>query len=245
MNYWQQNSRSPRKGFGIPNLMLYLVFGMAIVYVMDMVMDTMYPGAKSFSLASLLAFDRSAILQGEVWRVLSFVILPPQTSLLWVVFSLYFDWLIGRSLEQEWGAPRFTAYYLIGVLGSIISGFITGYTTNSYLNLSLFFAAATLFPNYQFYIFFIIPVKLKWLGWINAAMHILLLIVETPAGRAAMLFALLNYFIFFGRTMVNTVRGFFGRNVRKTQFQISKRQGEKQNRHDVISKEDRDYWKNR
>ena len=107
------------------------------------------------------------------------------------------------------------------------------------------FAAATLFPNYQFYIFFIIPVKLKWLGWINAALHILLLIVETPAGRAAMLFALLNYFIFFGKTMFNTVGGFFGRNVRKTQFQLSKRQGERQNRHDVISKEDRDYWKNR
>jgi len=244
MNYWQQTQR-PRRGFGIPNLMTYLVFGMAIVYVMDIVLDTMHPGMKTFSLASLLAFDRSAILQGEVWRAVSFVLLPPATSTIWVVFSLYFDWLIGRSLEQEWGAQRFTTYYLIGMLGSIVSGFITGYTTNNYLNLSLFFAAATLFPNFQFYIFFIIPVKLKWLGWINAAMHILLFIVETPSGRAALLFALLNYFIFFGRTMFNTVRNFFGRNVRKTQFQMSKRQGERQNRNDVISKEDRDYWKNR
>lgn len=243
MNYWQSNR--PRRRGGIPNLMLYIVIGMGLVFVLNMVFSRVYTGDGMPSLTALLSFDRNAIFAGEVWRAVSFVFLPPSESALWVIFSLYFYWLIGQSLEGEWGTSRFTLYYLIGILGSIVSGLITGYATNVYLNLSLFFAAATLFPNYQLMIFFFIPIKMKWLALLDAVMFAVGLIFGTLSSRMAMLFALLNYFIFFGKPFWNAVSGFFGRHFRKARFTSAKRQGERENQQDVISREDRDYWKNR
>lgn len=243
MNYWQKSGG--KRQIGIRNLMLYIVIGMGIVFVLDMMFSAQQAGMEVPSLTSLLAFDRSAILAGEVWRVVSFIFLPANSSPLWILFSLYFYWLIGNSLEAEWGVQRFNLYYLIGVLGTVASGFIMGSATNFYLNMSLFFAAATLFPNFEMMIFFLIPVKLKWLGLLNAAVFVYGFLIGTPPERAAILFALLNYLIFFGKKIWQTAAHFFSRNVRKTQFKASKKQGEKVNQRDVISKEDKDYWKNR
>ena len=115
--------------FAIRNLMLIIVCGMATVFLLDFYLTT----AKGISFSSFLMFDRAAILQGQVWRILTFIFIPPDSSIVFIVFSLYFYWLIGSALENQWGAFRFNVFYLCGMLGTIIVGFITGYALNNYL----------------------------------------------------------------------------------------------------------------
>ena len=180
-------------GLAIHNLMLILVGAMAIVFLMDRMLMPM----TGVSLHATLAFNRAAIADGQIWRVFTFLFLPPGTSMLWIVFSLYLYYVIGTALEQAWGAFGFTVYYLLGAVGAILSGIITGYATNEYLNLSLFFAFAMLNPNYELLLFFFIPVKMKWLAVIDAVGFLLLFAVESWSGRLALVMAVINVFIFF------------------------------------------------
>lgn len=175
----------------IPNLMMTVVIGMALVFVADLLNPTV-------NLQSYLTLDRSALLHGQVWRLLTFVFLPPDSSLLFIAFSLYFYYWIGGSLEHTWGAFRFNLYYLCGMLGAIAACLITGSSTNFYLNMSLFFAFAALYPDMQLMLFFVIPVKIKWLAWLDAAFYVYAFLISGWPVRAALLMSLVNFFLFFG-----------------------------------------------
>ena len=159
--------RHPR--FGINNLMLLIVIGTAALYLLDM-MDT------SGRLLALLQFNPAAILHGQVWRLITFIIVPTTASPISLLLFLYFYYFIGSTLERVWGSGRFTIYYLIGLLLTVIYGFaaylITGLNmsvSTSYINLSMFFAFATLFPEQRVLLFYIIPIKIKWLALVDAA----------------------------------------------------------------------------
>ena len=175
----------------IPNLMLLIVGGMFTVFVIDLLI----PQAQ---IGYWISFDRSLILQGQIWRLISFIFTPVSSSVIWILFSLYFYYLIGDALETQWGSFRFNVYYFIGVLGAVIAGMITGYGENSYLNLSLFFAFAMLYPNYEVLLFFILPVKIKYLAFIDACFFVISLVMGSLSVKAAILFSILNFLIFFG-----------------------------------------------
>lgn len=154
--------------YAIPNLMFYII----ILYVVGFVLDLLNP----YFYYNYLSLDMSAILRGQVWRLITFIIQPPDTSLLFVIFTLYLYYMIGRQLEYVWGSFRFNVYFFMGVIFHII-GALLAYVIfkvslplgTYYLNMSLFFAYAAIYPNQQFYLFGIIPVKVKWLAWIDAA----------------------------------------------------------------------------
>ena len=189
----------------IPNLMLIIVGAMAIVFIMDFAIGN----TTGRSLISILSFDRAAIMAGQVWRVVTFLFVPPSTSVIWVIFGLYFYYMIGSTLENQWGAFGFTVYYLIGALGSIISGFIAGSVTNSYLNLSMFFAFALLYPDYQILLFFFIPIKMKYLALLDAVSFIIMFILGSWSTRLAIIVALINLFIFFGPNFIDRIKGIY------------------------------------
>lgn len=190
--------------FAIKNLMLYIVIGMGIVFAFDFFV-TAIPNVK-FSLAWALMFDRSLILKGQVWRLITFIFIPEGSSPLFIALELYISWMIGTALEREWGSFRFGLYYLLGVLGCIIAGCIAGYCTNAYLNLSLFLAYALFFPNHQFMVFFILPVKAKWLALIDAAVLLRAFIMGGMGVKLVIAFSLVNLIIFFGRDIVLLVK---------------------------------------
>ncbi|MCI8387612.1 MAG: rhomboid family intramembrane serine protease [Clostridiales bacterium] len=200
--------------FAIKNLMLIVVGAMAIVYIMN------YAIAMSTgnSLSSILIFDRNAIMSGQIWRIFTFLFLPPNSSLLFIVLSLYFYWLIGSSLESQWGSFGFTVYYLLGAIGAIASGLISGYATNSYLNMSLFLAFALLNPNFEVLLFFFFPVKMKWLALIDAAGFIFSFIVESWAGRLSLVMALINVIIFFAPNFIDWIKSLWRRYKWKKNF---------------------------
>ncbi|MCL2574786.1 MAG: hypothetical protein FWE34_09580 [Defluviitaleaceae bacterium] len=181
--------------FAIKNLMLYIVGTMAAVFAFSIVMPEV-------NLVSLLWFDQNAVMQGEVWRVITFIFIPPNFSIIFIVFALYLYWMIGRTLEGQWGAFRFNMFYLCGILGSIAAGFITGFATNTYLNLSLFLAFALLFPNFELRLFFILPVKMKWLALLNVAFLVYDFIISPWQLRAALIASVINIILFFGKDLV-------------------------------------------
>lgn len=197
MSLWDRLDRATRK-ISIPNLMNYIVGGMGIVFVADLLLP--------INLQSLLALNMSQVLRGQVWRLVTFIFLPPSSSLLWIVFSLYFYWLIGSGLQAQWGASRFTRFYLLGVLGNILAAAITGYAANTYLNLSLFLAFAALYPNFEVRVFMILPVKMKYLAVLDLAYYTWLLIVGTWSTRVAILLSLANVILFVGGPLVRTIR---------------------------------------
>lgn len=159
-----------------------------------------------------LALIPSRLLQGEVWRLVTFILLPETLSPLWAALSIYLFYIIGTSVERNWGSFKFNMYYLIGMLGTILGALVAGLfspafaaTTGTYLNLSLFLAFATLFPNYQLMIFFVLPVKVKWLGWLQAAFLAYTILTSLFggywAGAIAPLVSLANYLLFFGQDL--------------------------------------------
>lgn len=154
--------------YAIPNLMFYIVILYAVGFLLDMASPGFY--------YSHLSLDMQAVLQGEIWRLVTFIIQPPETSLLFVIFTLYLYYMIGRQLEYVWGCFRFNFYFFMGVLFHIVGALLAYLIFDAslpmgtyYLNMSLFFAYAAIYPNHQFYLFGIIPIKVKWLAWIDAA----------------------------------------------------------------------------
>lgn len=191
--------------FGIPNLMIYIVIGTAVVFLLNA-----FTRDPAYSASLYFAFDRSSILAGQVWRVLSFIFVPYSSNLLFFAISMYFYYFIGSMLEREWGASKFTMYYLFGILSCILAGFLVGTTSVFYLNMALFFAFATLYPNTQVLLFFIIPVKIKWLAWLNAVFFAIeigrSLMSPAPLFALVPVLAVLNYLVFFGGDLLDFLR---------------------------------------
>lgn len=201
---WLDRFCTKHRNWGIPNLMLYIVIGNVAVYLLDMF-------SPSYPFSSFLTFVPSAIFHGQLWRLVTFIFVPSGGSIFWMALSLYFYYFVGSALEREWGAGKFTIFYGMGVLFNIVTGLVmslvlgTGYgfpvVDMSYLNLSLFFAFAALYPNLQFLLFFIIPVKAKWLAWFDAAIFawgiVSSLISFYWIGVVLPLVAILNFLLFF------------------------------------------------
>ena len=195
LNAWIERFCLTHPRFGIPNLIYFLIGGKALVYVLDMIT---YSGV---AVSGLLEFDRTLILQGQVWRIFTFVFTTWGENVFFFILAMYFLWILGVSLEREWGTAKFTCYYGLGLLLAVAVGFCGGMASTGYLNMSLFLAYATLFPDTQFLLFFIIPVKAKWLAWADGALlaisFVSCLIRLDWVGALLIVVALLNYLIFF------------------------------------------------
>lgn len=193
MNWLDRLERRYRR-FAIPNLINIVLIGQIVAWVIIMFINS--------NLLWALPLVRAELFHGQIWRLVSFVFMPSlQTRPFWFLLELYFYWWVGNSLTRAWGDFRFTVYWLAGMLGAILSCLITGFGSSSGLFLSLFFAYAWMWPNQQVLLFFIIPVKVKWLGWAAAAVWAWDFITANFAGRVSLLFGLAGFLLFFGREM--------------------------------------------
>lgn len=177
--------------FYIHDLMKYLVIAMGAVYVLELL--------PMRSAAAFLAFDRARIIRGEVWRAVTYILLPPGYSLLSVLLGLYFLYLMGTSLERIWRGARFTLYYALGYVCTLAAGFIMGFTTNVYFHMTLLLCYAMMNPNQQFMLFYMLPVKVKWIGILDACLLLYYFIAGNTVSRVVLLFSLIPFFLFFWR----------------------------------------------
>ena len=189
--------------FAIPNLMSIILVGMVVIYCAD-ILITFNPDAEA-PVSSLFDFRRERIFSGEVWRLITFVFLPPDVGILFAVFEFYFIWLLGVGLENRWGSFKFNIYFLIGMLSTMAVGFWVGYAVNYYMILTLFLAFAYLFPNFEVLLFFFIPVKIKWLGLIEGLALLITFIVGGWVMKLFLLASVLNFVVFFGKDLVLNV----------------------------------------
>lgn len=218
---------------GLHNLMLYIGVANVIVYVLYL-LNTSNP-----LFYTLLAYDRSAILKGQVWRMLTYplVYLMGRSPFLGLI-SLFFYWWCGQILEQYWGTFRFNVYYLSGVLLTAIAGLLLRCSASAYyVNLSLFLGVATVLPEEQIRIWFIIPVKMKWLAMLDLVLTLISVITgvswmirtihEPPIylGWLLPIIALLNYVLFFGGQMKNLLPDFIRYHPTHKSWQRSVKQG--------------------
>ena len=184
----------------IPNLMIYILTGNVLVYVMQMVF--------SLNLTGMLAFNREAILAGQVWRIISFIFIPPAEfsgsimSTFIAALVIFFYYSIGRQLEYAMGSFAFTMYYLLGMLGVILAGSIFGGNISGiYLNSSLFFAYAVYFPDEMILFMFFIPIKIKYIAYFSGAMLAILFVLTSLTGKILIITGLINFLIFFGKSL--------------------------------------------
>ena len=181
---------------GIPNLMLYICLGNALVYLLSSI-------AGNYALYYILSFDRAAILQGQIWRLFTYPLTMMPGNVLIMLIALVCYYSLGRAVENIWGTFRFNLFYLSGVvLMDIFCMIFGGYASVNNLNMSLLLAYATLYPSAQFLIFYIIPVK----AWALALFYIAITLLEVlGSGSLFPLVALGNYFLFFGKDVLHVI----------------------------------------
>ncbi len=155
-----------------------------------------------------LALLPDRVLQGEVWRLVTFLALPLSLSPLWMLFTLMFLYFILNSIESEWGEFKTTFYVLVSVVLTICFSLVFGYpvTKASDFVSTLFLATAALYPEQEIRVYFFIPVKMKFLGWIALAFLALRLFQGSWLDRAFLLAIYSNYFLFFGPTLLWRLR---------------------------------------
>lgn len=223
--------------FGVPNLMRVIVIGNVAVYVLMLLTQANDANALSF-----LTFNLNALLHGEVWRLVTFVFVPAYSSPFALLISLYFYYWIGSTLERQWGTAKFNLYYISGalltVLGVVLASLITGnpYLTaagTGYVNLSMFFAFAFLFPDTTVLLFFILPVRMKWLAYLDGALFAFDIIkaigAHNWAGVVLPIVALLNFAVFIWPEVHYLKERAKYQNSRKTvQFRQAQQQQAKQ-----------------
>ena len=199
MKNWLDKMERRFGRYAIRNLTMYLLAGYAIGYLL------------SFTMPQLLTYftlEPALILKGQVWRLLSWVIIPPNDNIIFVIFMMLLYYSLGNTLENYWGAFRYNVYIFSGILFTVIGAFIVNgliggvtcfgslYSTY-YINMSIFLACASIMPDYQLLLYGIIPVKMKWL----AILDVVLLAVDAVQGgliiRIVIIASLLNFIIFF------------------------------------------------
>ena len=187
------------RNWGIPNLMLYITVGSALVYFFTM-------ATENALLYEWLAFDRSLILRGQVWRLLSYAILMNSSNVFFTLLMLVCYYSIGRAMENVWGTLRFNLFYLCGILiMDIYCMIFSCYADVYYLNLSLFLAYATMYPEAQFMIMFIIPVKAWSLALVDLVLVLLGLLTSVFPYNLFSVLSIANYFLFFGKDVLRVI----------------------------------------
>ena len=194
--------------FGIPNLMRYIVIASAAFWLINAVYR---PSMGQLPFLYYLQFDPALILRGQIWRIISFIFIPPSTGIL-AFIAFYFYYWIGSTLENQWGTGQFTIYFFTGVILTVIYGFLIYFITgrsvalsSTYIYLSMFFSFAAMFPDMQVLFMFFIPVKMKYLALVDAAFFLLSVFTTPFPENLLPVVAVLNFLIFCGPELKATL----------------------------------------
>jgi hypothetical protein len=143
--------------YAVQNLTLVIIFSQVITYILVV--------ARPEMLERMILIPQK-VLEGEWWRLISFLAYPPTMMPLFLLFFWYIFYLFGSALEATWGAFNYNLYLLLGYLATAGASFLRpdDPTGNGFLYGSLFLAFAYLYPNFELCIMFVLPVKIKWLA---------------------------------------------------------------------------------
>ena len=199
--------------YAISNLSLYLILCYGCGYLMKMINP---------AFLNYLTLDTYQILHGQIWRVVTWILVPPDSLDFFTLIMLYFYYSIGTSLERTWGTFLYNVYMFSGMIFTVIGSFVamglaylvwgdiiaisgtaeffqlvaSSFSTY-YVNMSIFLAFAATFPNVQVLLMFIIPIKVKWLGVIYAIFLLYEFVNTWMISKVSIIASLLNFIVFF------------------------------------------------
>ncbi len=206
--------------YAIPNLTLYLIICYGIGYLMQFLVPAGY---------QYLMLDPFLVLKGQVWRLVTWILIPPDSSnIFFVLITLYLYYSLGGLLERIWGTYKYNVYLFSGLLFTILGAFVlcgysvlmgaqpTMYTglyllnngsavyfgqfSTYYINMSIFLACAASIPDVQVLLMFIFPIKVKWIGIVYGIILLVNCIQGGIATWIVVIFSLLNFLVFFLRS---------------------------------------------
>ncbi len=185
--------------FPLQHITYYLIAGQVLAFVL---------GTLNPSFNTLFQLQRNLIFSGEWWRSFTFLFVPLSMSPLWAVLQWYFMYMIGNALEREWGAFQLTLYLGIGYVAALLSAllFPTLVVTNSYLFTSLFLAYAYQYPEFTILVFFILPIKIKWLSYITWFGIGVSFLTGGFGVKTLILLSVSNFLLFFGKELYFTLQ---------------------------------------
>ena len=191
--------------YAIPNLTVYLlagyVIGCGIIYLMP-------------NLIGWLTLEPALILRGQIWRIISWVLIPPTTNPISLLFLVLLYYSLGTALERTWGTFRYNVYIFSGILFTVIAVFILygvffalygtevplssiGLVSTNYITMSIFLAFAAIYPDMEVLLYYVLPIKMKWMALVYAVMALYYFITGGIVSRVAIAASLLNFVIFF------------------------------------------------
>ncbi len=202
-------------GFAIQNLTLILVAGQALCFFLSL---------KTPSFSNDLVLIPELVKQGQIWRLITFMIVPPNTNPIFAFFAVYIFYLMATSLEQEWTVFKYNLYLFIAFSSTLIGVFLgpVHVADNLYIQSSVFLAFAFLFPEFEFLLFSILPVKVKYLALFTWCLYGIQFLFGTASQRVMIMASTVNFFVFFGQDLKNLIKG----NVRKREFEGKMRKRE-------------------
>ena len=195
--------------YAIRNLPLYIV----MLYAIGAVLNILTKGSYYY----YVALNPYMILHGQIWRLVSWVLIPPSGLDIFTIIMLFFYYSLGTALERTWGEFRYNVYIFSGILFTVIGAFLLYFIgglqislygasiiSTYYINLSIFLAFAANYPDMQVLLYFVIPIKIKWMAYLDIAYLAYNFIRVSGYGawavRMMILVSLLNFIIFFFMT---------------------------------------------
>jgi hypothetical protein len=215
--------------FAVPHLTEFLIAGQVLAFVANM--SPAEEGGKP--LLDSIRFAPDKVLAGEWWRLITFLFDPPLSIPIFAFFFWYLFYLMGTTLEAQWGTFRYNLFLLLGYVASIVMGFVVWFAvgvagqtaTNGFLYGTVFLAFARLYPDFTMYLFFVLPVKIRWLALLQWIVYGMTMVNPTSTwlDRGMVIAAVFNYLVFFGRDILRDMK----QGQRRMKFQAQNIKGTK------------------
>lgn len=192
--------------FAVPQVTLGVIVVQVLTYAI--VFTQPNPQRQAEAAARLQLIPERLTRDGEWWRLATFVAEPPFTNVVFAFFGWYLFYMMGTALEHHWGTFRYNLFLLVGYAATVAASFLTPLEPASvaFLGGSVFLAFAFLYPDFQLMLFFILPVKIKWLALVTWVMYGIQVAVGDWNTRAMILASVCNFLVIFGRDLVDRVR---------------------------------------
>ena len=202
MKFWNKLERKFGR-YAIRNLSAYII----ALYAAGYLIELFFP-----EILGWLTLEPYYILHGQVWRILTWLIIPPDSFGFFTIIMLFFYYSLGNTLEQTWGRFRYNVYILGGLLATLIGAFVLygilylvyggpvsfgAMFSTYYVNMSIFLAFAVSYPDMQVLLYFLIPIKIKWMGILYGIFILYSFWQNDWVGRVVILVSLLNFIVYF------------------------------------------------
>lgn len=221
---WLDKLEAKHPNWALDGLMRYIALLMLLIFILNKT------GILSYN---MLFLNSQLVLQGQIWRLFTFLLIPVSENPFFLLFELLISIMCADGIESVMGSFKLTMYYIFGAVFIIIASFIFpgGIFNSYYLYLTLFFGYATLFPNQELLLMFIIPIKIKYIAFFSCILMVFNFLTASVYGKTTLILAVANYILFFAIPALKGIKYDLAQRKRRNAFEKAATQELKAYRH--------------